>query len=79
MTNLNNTKEKMTEIGTKLRLTRESIGISQECVAKMIGKNQSFISRVETGRHKLLVLELLDFCIVYKKPSSYFIGDSYDE
>lgn len=63
------------KLGTRLRNARESIGMSQDEAAKSIGKNQSFVSRCETGNHKLLVSELIQFCQIYRKSPSFFIGE----
>ena len=67
--------QKLIEIGTRLRFARESLGMSQDKAASTIGKNQSFISRCETGHHKLLVAELIQFCQIYRKSPTFFIGE----
>lgn len=46
-----------------LRETRERAGISQEKLAKLVGRDQSIVSRWETGELRLDLVQLRDFCI----------------
>ncbi len=61
------------EIGTRLRLAREDAGLTQAEAAHRLGKNQSYISRCETGRRRLEVLELEAFCRLYQKSIDFFL------
>ncbi len=60
-------------IAQKLREARDSIGLSQEEVASKLRRTQSYISRCETGKRRLDVLELEAFAHLYKKPLSFFL------
>lgn len=46
-----------------LRETREKAGISQEKLAKLVGRDQSIVSRWETGELRLDLVQLRDFCV----------------
>lgn len=41
---------------------RKEAGLDQTAVAKAVGKNQSFVSRYESGERRLDVLELRAVC-----------------
>lgn len=49
----------------KLRQAREAAGLSQEEAGKFLGRNQSYISRCESGERRLDVIELLEFAELY--------------
>jgi transcriptional regulator with XRE-family HTH domain len=44
-----------------LKERREQANLSQQEVADRIGRGQTFVSAVERGRHRVSVLEFLDF------------------
>lgn len=44
-----------------IKSQRQQAELSQEEVAKRIGRGQTFVSAVERGQHKLGVLEFLEF------------------
>ena len=59
----------------KLTAARLEAGLSQEEVARRLGKSQSFVSRSETGERRMDVIELQAFAVAYQKPMTYFLGD----
>jgi transcriptional regulator with XRE-family HTH domain len=44
-----------------LKLERQRLELTQEEVAARIGRRQSFISAVESGQHRVSVVEFLSF------------------
>lgn len=44
------------------RNVRTDVGLSQEALAKKLGKPQSFVSKYESGARRLDLLELRDVC-----------------
>jgi transcriptional regulator with XRE-family HTH domain len=44
-----------------IKTQRQQADLSQEEVAKRLGRGQTFVSAVERGQHKLGVLEFLEF------------------
>jgi transcriptional regulator with XRE-family HTH domain len=46
-----------------LRDTRTAAGISQEKLAKLLGRDQSILSRWEAGELRLDLVQLRDFCL----------------
>ena len=57
----------------RLRKARFEAGLTQEEVAERLGRNQSFVSRSETGERRVDIVELQALANVYQKPLSYFL------
>lgn len=60
-------------IVARLKKARLAAGLKQTDVAKKLRKQQSYVSRCESGDHRLDVVELQTFADLYKKPLSYFV------
>jgi transcriptional regulator with XRE-family HTH domain len=56
-----------------LRQARIEAGLTQKEAAEMLGKPQSFVSKVESGERRVDVIELQDLAAIYKKPLSFFL------
>ena len=48
------------ELIDKLVAARKERGLSQEVVAKLLGRHQQFVSRYETGERRLDAIEFVD-------------------
>ncbi len=57
----------------RLRSARHKAGLTQQEVARQLGKPQSFVSKCESGERRVDVVELERFAAVYGKPVSYFL------
>ncbi len=57
----------------RLKKARKGANLSQEEVAKILGKTQSYISKIESGQRKVDVVQLKEFAKIYKKDINYFI------
>jgi len=57
----------------RLQAARMEAGLTQEEVAKLLGKPQSFISKSESGERRVDVVELRHFAEIYQKPVTYFL------
>ncbi len=57
----------------QLKKARERAGLSQEEVAKILGKTQSYISKIESGQRKIDIVQLKEFAKIYKKNLDFFI------
>jgi len=58
----------------KLRQARLDAGLTQEEVARRLGKPQSFVSKCESGERRVDVIELTRFALLYAKEIDFFIA-----
>ncbi len=57
----------------QLKKARLEAGLNQSEVAKLLGKTQSHVSKVEAGQRRIDVIALKEFAQIYKKPIRYFL------
>lgn len=57
----------------QLRKARGGAGLTQLEAARLLGKTQSYLSKVESGQIRLDVIQLRDFAKIYKKKLNFFI------
>ena len=57
----------------QLKKARIEAGFDQEKAAEILGKTQSFISKIEAGQRRIDVVQLKKFAKTYKKSLDYFI------
>lgn len=55
-----------------LRRAREDAGLSQEQVAKLLGRPQTWVSKCELGERRVDFVELEDLAAAYGKPLDWF-------
>ncbi|MGA2648181.1 MAG: helix-turn-helix transcriptional regulator [Candidatus Sulfotelmatobacter sp.] len=55
-----------------LKQARESAGLTQAEVARLMSRPQSFVSKAESGERRVDFIELRHFARIYKKPLSFF-------
>lgn len=59
-------------LAAKLRQARRDAGLTQAAAAALLGKPQSFVSKLESGERRLDAIELMAFAELYKKDVSFF-------
>lgn len=59
----------------RLIKAREEARLGQEEVAKLLGRTQSHISKLESGQRRIDLIQLKDFARIYKKPLTYFLPE----
>lgn len=57
----------------KLIKARKDAGLRQEDAAKLLGRTQSYLSKIEAGQRRVDIIQLKEFAETYKKPVSFFI------
>jgi transcriptional regulator with XRE-family HTH domain len=57
----------------QLKKARQEAGLEQAEVAKLLGRTQSHISKVEAGQWRIDVVALKEFARIYKKSIDYFL------
>ena len=58
----------------RLRAARREAGLTQEEVARRLGRSQAFVSKSESGDRRVDVVELQQFAKLYGKRVDYFVG-----
>ncbi len=56
----------------QLKKARADAGFDQKKVAKLLGKTQSHISKIESGQRRIDVIQLKEFAEIYNKPVNFF-------
>jgi len=57
----------------KLIKARQKMKLRQEDVAKLLGRTQSYISKIEAGQRRIDIIQLKEFAKIYKKNLHSFI------
>ena len=57
----------------QLKKARKEAGLEQTEVAKLLGKTQSHVSKVEAGQRRIDIVALKEFARIYKKSIDYFL------
>ena len=57
----------------QLKKARKEVNLEQAEVAKLLGKTQSHISKVEAGQRRIDIVALKEFAKIYKKEVGFFI------
>jgi transcriptional regulator with XRE-family HTH domain len=57
----------------RLKTARIDAGLDQVEAAKLLGRTQPYISKMESGQRKIDVITLKEFARIYKKPLDYFL------
>lgn len=57
----------------RLKQARLDAGLDQTQAAKLLGKTQSYVSKVEAGQRRIDVVQLKEFTRIYKKKMNFFI------
>ena len=60
--------QKYAQLLEALRHARNEAGLTQVEVAKRFGTHASFVSKIESGERRIDVVELAEFCRVYRVP-----------
>jgi transcriptional regulator with XRE-family HTH domain len=57
----------------RLREARKAAGLTQAQVAERLGKQQSYVSKVESGERRIDPVELKRFAVLYGRDTSSFL------
>lgn len=57
----------------QIKKARQETGLDQVDVAKLLGRTQSHVSKVEAGQRRIDIVALKELARIYKKPMDYFI------
>jgi len=65
--------EDQKQLVERLKQARIETGLDQSTVAKLLGRTQSYVSKVESGQRQVDIVELRQFARIYKKDIHYFL------
>ena len=57
----------------QLKKARKEASLEQSEVAKLLGRTQSHISKVEAGQRRIDIVALKEFAKIYKKDINFFL------
>jgi len=57
----------------QLKKGRKEMGLSQEQVANLLHRTQSYVSKIESGQRKIDIVQLKKFAKIYKKDINFFL------
>ena len=57
----------------QLKNARIEAGLNQGQIASLLGKTQSYISKIESGQLRIDVIQLKELAKLYKKDMGYFL------
>jgi len=57
----------------QLKKARKEADLEQAEVAKLLGKTQSHVSKIEAGQRRIDIVALKEFAKIYKKDVDFFI------
>lgn len=57
----------------RLKQARLDSGLDQITAARLLGKSQSYISKIESGQRRLDIVQLKQFAKIYKKDLEFFL------
>ena len=57
----------------QLKKARKEAGLDQRKVAKLLGKTQSYVSKIESGQRRIDIVQLKRFVKIYKKDLNFFV------
>lgn len=60
-------------ITKQLKNARLEAGLDQKEVAKLLGRTQSYISKVESGQRRIDIIQLKELAKIYRKNLDFFI------
>jgi transcriptional regulator with XRE-family HTH domain len=60
-------------VAARIKQAREESGLKQEAVAKILGRTQSYISKIESGQIRIDINLLTELAKVYKKDIEFFL------
>ena len=63
------------ELVERLKQARERMALSQEDVAKLLGRSQSYISKIESGQRQINVTQLRELAKIYQTDIGFFINE----
>ncbi|TGK12946.1 helix-turn-helix domain-containing protein [Leptospira stimsonii] len=65
-------EEQRNSFFNRLRTARIEVNLTQTQVSAKLGKYQSYMSKIESGKKRLFIEDFIRLCELYNKPPEYF-------
>ena len=72
-------KSEQVEVGQRLRLARETLGLIQEDVASALGIPRTSVISMEAGKRNVTALELRRLARLYRRSVAWILGEEPDD
>jgi transcriptional regulator with XRE-family HTH domain len=72
-------KSEQVEVGQRLRLARETLGLTQEDVASALGIPRTSMIAMEAGKRNVTALELRRLARLYRRSVAWILGEEPTE
>ncbi len=72
-------KSEQVEVGQRLRLARETLGLTQEDVASVLGIPRTSVIAMEAGRRNVTALELRRLARLYRRSVAWVLGEEPED
>ena len=67
--------EEHKRVAARIKQARKETGMKQEAVAELLGRSQSYISKIESGQRRIDINLLTELANAYGKDIEFFIKD----
>lgn len=66
-------------IGRRVRIARETLGLTQEETASALGMKRTSVTQMEHGKRKITATELIKLSQLFRRNVEWLLGDEPDE
>jgi transcriptional regulator with XRE-family HTH domain len=72
-------KSEQAEVGQRLRMARETLGLTQEDVASVLGIPRTSVISLEAGKRNVTALELRRLARLYRRHVAWILGEEPED
>ena len=65
--------EEHKKVAARIKQARIESGMKQDAVAKLLGRSQAYISKIDSGQRRIDINLLTELAKVYKKDIEFFV------
>lgn len=70
--------EEQSEIGRRVRIARETLGLTQEEAATALGMKRTSVTQMELGKRNITATELVQLAKLYRRSVEWLLGQEAD-
>lgn len=76
--NQDSRQEEQREIGRRIRISRETLGLTQEESAAALGMTRTSVTQMELGKRGITAMELVQLAKLYRRSVEWLLGQEDD-